>query len=124
MTSNAQTVAVLGASAKPDRFSYKALQLLRQHGHNVIPIHPSLRKVGDVPVTATLDLIDAPVDTLTIYVNPIVSAGLAEKIVTLKPGRVIFNPGAESPELVQALDANGIPYENACTLVMLNAGQF
>ena len=124
MTSNAQTVAVLGASAKPDRFSYKALQLLRQHGHNVIPIHPTLRKIDDVPVTATLDLIDAPVDTLTIYVNPIVSAGLADKIVTLKPGRVIFNPGAESPELVQVLDANGIPYENACTLVMLNTGQF
>lgn len=124
MTASAHTVAVLGASDKPDRFSYMALQLLRQHGHRTIPIHPALEEIDGVPVTSALDQINEPLDTLTVYVNPTVSAGLADKIVALKPGRVIFNPGTESPELVGILEANGIAYKEACTLVLLNAGQF
>lgn len=124
MTANSHTVAVLGASDKPDRFSYKALQLLRQHGHKVIPIHPALNEIDGVPVKAALDHIDQPVDTLTVYVSAAVSAGLIDKIVALKPGRVIFNPGSESPELTDALDANAIVYQDACTLVLLNTGQF
>lgn len=124
MTTNPQTVAVLGASAKPDRFSFKALQLLRQHGHTVIPIHPTLETIGDVPVISALQRIDQVVDTLTIYVNPAVTSGLVDKIVALNPGRVIFNPGTESPELLNALEANGIAYQKACTLVLLNTGQF
>ncbi len=124
MTTNAQTVAILGASAKPDRFSYKAFQLLRQHGHQTIPIHPTLEHIDGVTVASALDQVHDAVDTLTIYVNPLVSAGLAEAIVALKPGRVIFNPGTQSPELAQMLDANGILYQEACTLVLLNTGQF
>ena len=124
MTGTSQTVAVLGASDKPDRFSYQALQLLRQHGHTTIPIHPALNEIDGVPVTASIDQLARAVDTLTVYVNATVSAGLADKIVALKPGRVIFNPGAESPELAQALDANGIPHQNACTLILLDTGQF
>lgn len=124
MTTNAQTVVVLGASAKPNRFSYRALKLLQQHGHNVIPIHPTLEKIDGVSVTATIDQIDEAVDTLTVYVNSTVSANLGDKIVALKPGRVIFNPGAESPELRKALKASSIPYQEACTLVMLNTGRF
>jgi len=45
-------------------------------------------------------------------------------IISLKPGRVIFNPGTENPELMERLDAANIPYLQACTLVMLRAGQF
>lgn len=124
MTKNSQTVVVLGASAKPNRFSYKALKLLRHHGHNVIPIHPILEKIDGVPVTATIDRIVEAVDTLSIYVNSSISASLADQIVDLEPGRVIFNPGAESLELQKTLDANSIPYQEACTLVMLNTGAF
>jgi hypothetical protein len=47
-----------------------------------------------------------------------------EKIVALKPGRVIFNPGTETAELQHRLDEAGIPWLSACTLVMLQTGQF
>lgn len=124
MTANTQTVAVLGASNKLDRYSYRALQLLRQHGHTAIPVHPSLDEIDSVAVIPTLDQIDQAVDTLTIYVNPDVSAGLANEIIALKPGRVIFNPGSESAELTETLEANGISFEEGCTLVLLETGQF
>ena len=38
--------------------------------------------------------------------------------------RVIFNPGTESPELADTLDRAGITHLEACTLVMLQTGQF
>ena len=71
-----------------------------------------------------LGAIDGPVDTLTMYVGPAISTGVADKIVALRPGRVIFNPGTENPELQGKLDGAGIPWEEACTLVLLNTGQY
>lgn len=64
------------------------------------------------------------VDTVTLYVGPEVSSELESAIAELHPDRVIFNPGAENPALKAALEANGIGTEEACTLVLLNTGQF
>ena len=38
--------------------------------------------------------------------------------------RVIFNPGAENPELEATLEERGIPTLRACMLVLLSTGQF
>jgi predicted CoA-binding protein len=122
--SNSQTVVVLGASDKQNRYSYKALQLLQKHGHVAIPVHPILKEIDGIQVAQSLDQIKQTVDTLTVYVSPAVSARLADEIVALKPGRVIFNPGAESTELSEILDANEIRFEEACTLVLIDTGQF
>ena len=40
-----QTVVVLGASPKPERYSNKAIRLLQQHRHRVIPVHPAIAKI-------------------------------------------------------------------------------
>lgn len=124
MTGKAQTVAVLGASNKQDRYSWRAISLLKEHGHDAIPIHPSLAEIDGMPVTPSLGQIDRAVDTLTLYVNAAVSARLSDEIIALKPGRVIFNPGTESSDLASLLEVNGIPFEEACTLVLLDTGQF
>jgi hypothetical protein len=58
------------------------------------------------------------------YVGPAISAGLTEKLTALRPRRVIFNPGAENSALAGALQKAGIACEEACTLVLLNTGQF
>jgi hypothetical protein len=64
------------------------------------------------------------VQTLTLYLSPKRLLPIADDIVKLRPGRVIFNPGTETPELQQKLDAAGIPWLEACTLVMLRTGQY
>jgi predicted CoA-binding protein len=119
-----ERVAILGASDKPDRYSNKAQRLLRQHGHTVVPVHPALKQIEGIDVAPSLDAIEGPVDTLTLYVGPAISSSVAEKVVALKPGRVIFNPGTENPELQTKLSTAGIPWEEACTLVLLNTGQY
>lgn len=119
-----QTVAVLGASHKPERYSNQAVRMLKDYGHEVIPVTPGRKEIEGLPVTADLRSIDRPVDTLAMYVGPERSSQMLGAIVGLKPGRVILNPGTESPELEQALDQAGIPWQHACTLVMLRTGQF
>jgi hypothetical protein len=124
MKAGKETVVVLGASDKSDRYSNKAIKMLTEYGHRVIPIHPRLKEIENLEVKPDLKAVDTPVDTLTMYVGPQRSLAMKEDILALKPGRVIFNPGAESPELEKALDEAHIPCLEACTLVMLRTGQY
>jgi predicted CoA-binding protein len=119
-----ERVAVLGASHKPERYSNQAVRMLKEYGHEVVPVTPGRTVIEDLPVAPDLGSIVGPVDTLTLYVGPERSAQLQDAILALKPGRVILNPGTESPDLEKALDGAGIPWLHACTLVLLRTGQF
>jgi predicted CoA-binding protein len=117
-------VVVLGASPKPTRYSYQAVKLLHDHGYRVIPVHPKALRIDHIPTVHSLDAIREPVQTLTLYVGPERSRHLIGDIVRLSPGRVILNPGTESRDLEHALKDARIPYEHACTLVLLRTRQF
>lgn len=124
MSNRKQRVVVVGASHKPERYANQAIRLLLEHGHDVVPVHPRLDVAEGLPVVHALGEIDGAVDTLTLYIGPGRSAEVADDIVRLRPGRVIFNPGTESAALEAQLDAAGIRHEEACTLVLLRTGQF
>jgi len=98
--------------------------MLKENGHVPVPVHPSGHTVGDLTAVKSLEDITDPIDTLTVYVNPKVSSGELERVLRLKPRRVIFNPGAENEELARELQEAGIEVVRACTLVMLRTGQF
>lgn len=117
-------VVVLGASPKPTRYSYQAVQMLVAAGYQVIPVHPKARRVEQVSVVASLRAVQGPVHTLTVYVGEDRSRHMVADILGLAPGRVIFNPGSESHELERALTDARIPHERACTLVLLRTRQF
>jgi len=119
-----QRVVVIGASKNPERYSNMAINRLLENGHEVIPVHPALERVSGVTVIPTLGDVKGPVDTVTVYVSPKVSSKMTDSLVALSPGRVIFNPGAENPELEAALAEHGIPTLQACSLVLLSTGQF
>ena len=119
-----QTVAVLGASANPDRYSNMAVRRLHEAGHRVIPVNLALDTIEGLPVAKSLGDIRESIDTLTLYVGPQRLVQLTDEILRLAPKRVIFNPGTESPDLATALDKANIPHLEACTLVMLQTGQF
>jgi predicted CoA-binding protein len=116
--------AVMGASPNEDRYSFKAVRMLKEHGYQPIPVHPKGHAVDGVPGLKSLTQITDPVDTVTVYVNAGASSAEYERILGLKPRRVIFNPGAENGELAQRLRAEGIEIVEACTLVMLRTQQY
>ena len=124
MAHNKEKVAVLGASSKSDKYSNKAVRLLLEHEHHVIPIHPAVKTIEGLAVFNKLTDIHDKVDTLTVYVSETVSSSLQDEILKLNPTRVVFNPGAENTALQKVLEQHGIFTENACTLVLLKTGQF
>jgi predicted CoA-binding protein len=63
-------------------------------------------------------------DTVTLYVNTAIQKDYYDKVVALKPRRVIFNPGTENNEFETLVEKNGIEPVVACTLVLLSTGQF
>ena len=119
-----ETVAVLGASPKPERHSNQAVRALVKNGHRVIPVHPLLKQIAGVPAVPALSNIDNKVHTLTLYVGQERGIKLLKEMIDLKPDRVIMNPGTESDEIEEQLTAAGIDVLRACTLVMLRTDQF
>jgi uncharacterized protein len=117
-------VVILGASPKSDRYSNMAQKMLMDSGFSVYPVAPKGGEIYGISVLTNLGLIDKPVDTVTLYVNPTRLEGYAKDIIKLAPRRVIFNPGTESPDIAQRLEAAGIETTEGCTLVMLKTGQF
>ena len=64
------------------------------------------------------------IHTVTLYLNPKHQKEYYEYVVSLKPKRVIFNPGTENPEFYKILNENDIDYEIACSLVLLSTNQY
>jgi predicted CoA-binding protein len=114
---------VLGASGNPERYSFLAVNRLRANDHPVLAIGKKKARVGDVEI-GTEKIAFSGVDTVTLYLNAGNQAAYYDYILSLHPRRLIFNPGAENPELASLARANGIQPMEACTLVLLSTGQF
>lgn len=121
---NHQRVVVLGASPKSHRYAFKAMQKLREHGHQPIPVNPAFDEVQGEKCYPTVTEVPSPIDTLTVYVGKKRSDRLIEQIMTAEPQRIILNPGAENDTLADAARARGINVVEGCTLVMLTIGTF
>jgi uncharacterized protein len=120
---NKKKTLVLGASDNPDRYSYLAVNKLRNHGIETVAIGRKKTKVADVEVgTEKKDFQN--IDTVTLYLNPQNQKEYYSYILSLHPKRIIFNPGAENEELKELAKANGINPIEACTLVLLSTNQF
>ena len=114
---------VLGASDNPSRYSYLAIQRLRSHGHPVVAIGRKNTKVNDVIIEKEKQEVN-DIDTVTLYMNPTNQQEYYDYIVSLKPKRIIFNPGTENEELIRLAKENKIQPLEACTLVMLSTSQY
>ena len=123
MVTTGKKTLILGASGNPGRYSYLAVTRLRGKGHSVVAIGRKQATVGDVEIGADKQPL-TDIDTVTLYLSPMHQKEYYDYILSLHPRRVIFNPGAENPELATLARANGIEPVEGCTLVMLGTGQY
>lgn len=114
---------VLGASTNPSRYSYLAVNRLSARNHPVVAVGRREGKIGNVDVLTGQPPQD-DVDTITLYLNPTNQKPYYDYILSLKPKRIIFNPGTENYELETMAEKEGIRTMEACTLVMLSTGQY
>ncbi len=114
---------ILGATPNPSRYAFKAAQLLDHHGHEIFPVGIKRGEVQGKPIERSFPK-DENIDTLTLYVNPDIQKEYYDEILEMHPNRIIFNPGTENDALRVKAESAGIETEYACTLVLLNTGQY
>lgn len=116
---------IIGATTNTSRYAHLAAEMLTQHHHEIVPV--GIRS-GLVFGKSILDIRTKPpvsdVDTVTLYIGPYRQPEWYDYILSLKPKRIIFNPGTENPEFEEKARSAGAEVVEGCTLVMLKTGQF
>jgi predicted CoA-binding protein len=116
---------VVGATDNPERYAYRAVELLQAKGVPVVPI--GIKK-GRVFGEEILDLRLKPalteIHTITLYLGSSNQVEWMDYLIGLRPKRIIFNPGTENFNFFSKAKYEGIEVLEACTLVMLTTGQF
>ncbi len=119
-----ERVLLIGASNNPTRYSYKAMVMLLENGHEVVPLNPREQEILGVAAVAGIQDITGNIDTVSVYVRPEILKSALDDLIALAPKRVIFNPGTEDDGMMKTLTHQGIHVLEACTLVLLRTGQF
>ena len=116
---------IVGATTNHSRYAYTAASMFEERGFDFIPIGI---KTGEIFGKQILDLRTKPalqdIDTITLYIGPDNQGEWMDYLLSLKPKRIIFNPGTENPEFYSKAKAAGVQVLEACNLVMLSTGQF
>jgi len=85
-------------------------------------------KKAEINGNKILDIRDKPaidgVDTITLYIGPQRQPEWYNYLLSLKPKRIIFNPGTENEEFQHMAEQQGIEVLEACTLVLLRSRQY
>lgn len=116
---------IIGATTDRSRYAFLAASMLTSYQHEIVPI--GIKK-GEVFGTQILNIFDRPhiegVDTVTMYIGPQRQPEWYDYILSLKPKRIIFNPGTENDEFEQMALKQGVDVVPGCTLVMLRTNQY
>lgn len=119
-----KTVAIIGASDKPERFSNMAMHVLKEHGYDVVLVNPYKSQIEGQKCFKSVDEYDGKIDTVTLYVNPARFHDHIKDVIKAGPKRVIMNPGTEDAQHEKVLTDTGINVQKACTLVLLSQNNF
>lgn len=115
----------MGATPNRARYANLAANMLAEYQHDTVLL--GIQK-GDINGNPILDIRQKPaiegVDTITLYIGPQRQPEWYDYLLSLRPRRIIFNPGTENDEFEQLATQQGIEATEACTLVLLRSNQF
>jgi len=114
-----QTIAVLGASNRREKFGNKCVRAYAHQGWKVYPINPTESEVEGH--TAYRKLADVPValDRVSVYLPPPVSLEMIPEIAAKGAHEVWFNPGAADAAVLEKARAAGLEAIAACSIVAI-----
>jgi predicted CoA-binding protein len=117
---DARTIAVVGASPRPDRPSHGVMRYLLEHGYRVIPVRPrDCDEVLGVPCVASLAEIGEPIDLVDVFRRPEFGADAAREAVAVGAGALWLQLGIVSPEARRIAAQGGLDYvEDLCTAIV------
>ena len=114
---------VLGASPNAERFSHRMVISLVKHGIETVPVGLRNGTIAGLKILTGKPLIK-DVHTVCLYIGPRHQPEMYDYILSLRPQRIIFNPGTFNPELENLAEKNGIQTVARCALIMLAQGKY
>ena len=110
--SEVKSIAVVGASPKEVRPSFRVTEFLISEGYEVIPVNPGQAGnfIAGAPTVASLSDIDHPVDMIDIFRNPDAVYGVVEEALALKvlPKVIWMQLGIRNDEAAKLAESKGI----------------
>jgi hypothetical protein len=78
-------IALVGASAKPERASNRILRFLLDQGYDVTPVNPGLvgQELHGVEVAPSLEAIEKSIDMVDIFRNSNAAGGVVDEAITV-----------------------------------------
>lgn len=121
----AKKTVIIGATPNTTRYAYMAAERLANAHIKFVPIGI---KQGEVLGETILPINEKPmvedVHTVTMYIGPQNQPEWYDYILSLKPKRVLFNPGTENETFQEMIRKESIEVVEGCTLVMLGVGTY
>jgi uncharacterized protein len=118
--STARTIALVGASPRPERPSNSVMRYLLGLGYRVIPVRP----VGPAEIlgqkrVATLAEIEEPIDLVDVFRRSEFCADVARQAVEARAGALWLQLGVISAEAREIAEEAGLDYvEDECTAIV------
>ena len=106
----AKTIAMVGASDRPDRASFGVMRFLQSKGYRVIPVNPQLagQTLHGEPVLATLAEIEGPIDIVDIFRNSAAAGQVIDDAIAAGAKAIWTQLGVYNDEGVTRAEAAGL----------------
>lgn len=116
----ARTIAIVGASPRPERPSHGVMRYLLEQGYHVIPVRPpDVSEVLGIPVAASLSQIDEEIDLVDVFRRPEHAPAHAREAVSVGAKALWLQLGIVSPEARAIARASHLDYvEDLCAAVV------
>ena len=107
---DARTIAMIGASNRPDRASNGVMRFLQMHGFRVIPVNPAHvgEEINGVPAVAALSDINEQIDIVDIFRNPDDAGAAVDEAIAAKAKAVWLQLGVIDEAAAARAEAAGL----------------
>ena len=104
------TIAMVGASADPTKFSYGVLRVLSETGYDMIPVNPKQAgaEIRGLPVYESLSAIDRPVDMVQMFRSPDAAPEVAQEAIDIGAKVLWMQLGVRNEEAPRLAEEAGL----------------